>query len=406
MMRMCVGWPVFGQATPDLHVRVARGLLIALAVAIFVSTSATVILEVLAYLLFLLSPVLRARLLAVLQRPVAIALLALAVVIALGTLHGEVPWHERLVHLVSSRKLVLFFLAAAAFDDDASKRTFAEYVIWFCVAASVVSYAMFFTGMPLGKMPAGTVLRDYATQSMVFAVAAAAAGERDKSFRYLFAIAMLVGNIVFVTPGRVGYLMLLVLVAVLAVRSGLKKALVIMVACVALLAASKKVRDRIEIGFVELQTYEQSEHGTSMGWRVVMWKNTIALIKENPILGLGTGSFEAGYRRIVEGAPGWRAMTTNDPHNQYLRTWAEQGLPGLMALLTFMWLALRQKTTTNLGQDVLLAWCFAGLFASYFSRFAEGRFIFLWLGVMLSVPPKPLEVEPKSCDALTAHGQR
>jgi hypothetical protein len=37
-----------------------------------------------------------------------------------------------------------------------------------------------------------------------------------------------------------------------------------------------------------------------------------------------------------------------------------------------------------LGLSVLAAWCVTSLFSSHFSTFAEGRFIWLWLGVCLA----------------------
>ena len=38
----------------------------------------------------------------------------------------------------------------------------------------------------------------------------------------------------------------------------------------------------------------------------------------------------------------------------------------------------------DLSVGVLLAWCGTSLFSSHFSTFTEGRFIYLWLGVLLA----------------------
>jgi hypothetical protein len=38
----------------------------------------------------------------------------------------------------------------------------------------------------------------------------------------------------------------------------------------------------------------------------------------------------------------------------------------------------------HLGIGVLLAWCATSLFSSHFSTFTEGRFIYIWLGIMLA----------------------
>jgi O-antigen ligase len=42
------------------------------------------------------------------------------------------------------------------------------------------------------------------------------------------------------------------------------------------------------------------------------------------------------------------------------------------------------KMYFHLGIGVLMAWCATSLFNSHFSTFTEGRFIYIWLGIMLA----------------------
>jgi O-antigen ligase len=138
-----------------------------------------------------------------------------------------------------------------------------------------------------------------------------------------------------------------------------------------------------------MENAEQSAKLTSGGIRVVMWRNAWQIISEHPVLGVGTGSFKTAYARRVEGTPGWQATLTGDPHNQYLKIWAEQGVFGLLAILAFLVLALMNPGITpyrELGVAVLLAASASSLVNSHFSTFFEGRMSFFWLGALLSAP--------------------
>jgi len=125
-----------------------------------------------------------------------------------------------------------------------------------------------------------------------------------------------------------------------------------------------------------------------MGIRMVLWQNTLEMIRERPLLGSGTGSFGAAYRQKVAGQSGWRAENlSSDPHNQYLKIAAEHGLVGLAVFLWLIVSAFRQPSASPyrlLGLGVLLAWCATSLFSSHFSTFSEGSFIALWCGAMLA----------------------
>jgi O-antigen ligase len=81
-------------------------------------------------------------------------------------------------------------------------------------------------------------------------------------------------------------------------------------------------------------------------------------------------------------------MPTHDPHNQFLKIAAEHGLLGLAVFLALLAAAFRQRGAPPpyrlLGLGVLAAWCATSLFNSHFSTFAEGRFIWLWLGACLA----------------------
>jgi O-antigen ligase len=271
-----------------------------------------------------------------------------------------------------------------------------------CVIASFVGILV---DVSYYKYENGIVIRNHATQGMVFAVAAFAAAALVKyeplsGKRILLATAALLffANIVFVTPGRSGYAVMVVLSAVLPLvwfagsRARMLKRLTaaagLAALTVAALASSPVARDRMDRGVTEVQTYEQAgKDVTSMGQRVIYARNTLQLIAERPLLGHGTGAFETVYGRKVEGRPGMEGLKIHDPHNQYLKIAAEHGLIGLTFFLAFIGAAFLQRCAAPyrlLGLGVLIAWCVTSLFSSHFSTFSEGRFIALWLGAFLA----------------------
>jgi O-antigen ligase len=222
---------------------------------------------------------------------------------------------------------------------------------------------------------------------LVFAVGAAATIWSGVSFWHVAVSSLLVLNIVFVTSGRIGYLAVVILAGVLGLARSVAGAIVLL-ACLGLLVASPQVRERVALGISEMRNYANSPVLTSMGWRMVMWSNTLEIVRERSIFGVGTGSFEAAYRQKIASHHGWQAEPTNDPHNFYLKVLAEQGVAGLLTFLAFLvFVAVAKSPFRELHWGVLVTFCAANLFASDFSRFIEGRFMFLWLGVMLAGAP-------------------
>lgn len=394
-------------------VTTARGLLIAQLVFLMFSPPLTNIAEGLLYLLVLLSPTLRQRVKAALRQPMVMGLGLFAAFLIIGMFYGNAPRAEAWSMLTGWRRLLMLPIACAVFDDEQSKRRVLVTFIAVAVACAVVSFALFFAHRTIYHYGLGVTVRNHATQGLLFAVAAFAAAmllrdemregvlpRHGRRAALLASVALLLINTMFITTGRSGYLALMVLLAVylltlpgigthmLAPRRLALVAIGIVVA-VAALFMSPIARERIDLGLHEADTYRDATHSTSVGIRIVFLKNTLAIIREHPWFGVGTGGFGVAYQQQVNGKQGWEAVDTSDPHNQFLKIWAEQGMLGLAAFLTFIVSAFRQRvdsTHRTLGLGVLCAWCATSQFSSHFSTFSEGRFIFIWLGVTLALP--------------------
>lgn len=396
------------KAWDEHAVDAVRKLLIAFPIVLMISTSAAVALEVVIYSLFAASGALRSRLFRALRRPESIALLAFGGMLALGTLHGDAPWEARLAALVAWRKLLLFPMAAALFADEADRRIFLRIFVGFCIVVALLSFLFDSIGLVITpRLSVGVVAHNYITQGMLLTVGAAIAAAtllRPGAFsgdpllgnRLVMSAALLAFliDIAFVIIGRSGYLAGLVAMAVVvatlapvALRLRVVAALGVIAVIAAMIAFSDRARERIALAIDEIRTADTAPQITSIGVRVVMWQNTLSMIWKNPVFGVGTGSFLEAYRREVAGRTGANQAPTDDPHNQFLRILAEQGVLGLAAFVAFIALCLGAPAPTpyrQLAAAALLAWCATSLFSSHFATFVEGRLIFLWLGVMLA----------------------
>ena len=110
------------------------------------------------------------------------------------------------------------------------------------------------------------------------------------------------------------------------------------------------------------------------------------MVPEFWLFGTGVTGFGKAYAAQVSDQAGPLAMLTNDPHNQYLRIFLEQGFVGLLIFLALLVTIARtglKSQSGRLGVCVLIGWCATSLFSAHFTTFAEGRFIWIWLGVFI-----------------------
>ena len=94
-------------------------------------------------------------------------------------------------------------------------------------------------------------------------------------------------------------------------------------------------RSRINEGFAEAGNLKGAVN-LSLPLRYVMATNTLHLIAEHPLIGVGAGDFASAYREVsARRTPGWN--TPRNPHNQLLFTTAATGVVGAALLLAVWW---------------------------------------------------------------------
>ena len=217
----------------------------------------------------------------------------------------------------------------------------------------------------------------------------------------------LMAYIVMFTSGRSGYIAMFIVLTSMSLIyiKNLKKIIawkfglgliVVATITVALLSVSKTSSDRINLAITEFKQSEQNSTKniyTSVGQRLIFWKNTIDMLPQYFVFGVGTGGFQAAYTKQVLDKTGLDALITQDPHNQYLKILIEQGVIGLLLYLSMIVRVLIQSNKDAskfvLFSTVLYIWLITSLFNAHFSTFLEGTFIWAWMGLMGSYSTKP-----------------
>lgn len=161
-------------------------------------------------------------------------------------------------------------------------------------------------------------------------------------------------NVLFMVQGRTGYIILLVLLCWFVWTTlaryfhkrgkvwGWKQGVVVLLASVFLVAtaffSSPRLHDRVSLVAAEFNAWQpnQENQSSSAGTRLNFYYNAIQIIVKHPLMGVGTGGFEAAFTEQIKGT---NLSTTPNPHNEFLLVTAQIGLLGL-ALLIYLFFVL------------------------------------------------------------------
>lgn len=128
----------------------------------------------------------------------------------------------------------------------------------------------------------------------------------------------------------------------------------------------------------EIKAWNYGEFATtSSGKRLEFYLNSLKIIKKNPFLGTGTGSFKKSYYEITEQTG---LNKTDNCHNDYLIIIVQFGIVGFLALLGFFitqWryaVFLKEKAGTLLSRGFVLTILCSCIVSSPLIDSAEGWF--------------------------------
>lgn len=333
-----------------------------------------------------------------------------------GLSYTEAPMPYALKSIFSERKMAYILPLVLVFSDGAPKRRFLIAFLAVSTLALVASSALVMIPLQawvklfshqdprwVSRVISENqfLLRSNVTQGMVFALCAFLAlwfSLQQQKPAAVWGLRMLAAafaiNIATLTHGRSGYVVFLVLtVCAFAMRRGFRGVLVglISTACLALFSfyALPSVHQRVMQGVTEAREFDTAGRETSLGIRVLLYGVTLELIRENPVLGLGTGGFKQRYSAIAaEKYSGWQSRPADDPHNQYLFILVENGVIGLLTFFALIFAILRHCLQSGsiygkMAACCVLAWCATSLFSGHFRTFPEGHLIAFIVGILM-----------------------
>jgi len=154
-------------------------------------------------------------------------------------------------------------------------------------------------------------------------------------------------DVLFLVPGRTGYLILLVLLGwfiwttlerylnqrgiACDWRHGVSVLLVLIGLAAAAFFASPRLHERVSLVAAELQTWQPNYgENTSTGERLDFYYNTLQIVKRQPWFGVGTGGYEAAFAEQTQGIP---VVQESNPHDEYLMIILQIGIIGLVLML-------------------------------------------------------------------------
>lgn len=173
--------------------------------------------------------------------------------------------------------------------------------------------------------------------------------KKAKLFLSIFAITMTLN--LFFTGGRAGQVVLFVLFMVLAVyyfRTHIAKLLMVLslipLLYIGLYYTNKAFEQRVDLAISDISNF-QTNPNTSIGLRLSWTLTSLEAIKDKPIFGHGTGSFQNAYaKKNAEISP--EILLTANPHNNYILILVQFGIVGLLIFLSIFYTQIKSFMNT------------------------------------------------------------
>ncbi|CAC9526463.1 hypothetical protein BHECKSOX_1289 [Bathymodiolus heckerae thiotrophic gill symbiont] len=286
----------------------------------------------------------------------AVASLVFFAVHVLGLLWtSDMTWG---LHIV--RKMQDFFIFLPILLTITKKENIKYYISAFLLAITiteVLSYLVWFEVVPAFK--SATVINPTPFMShisynpiLAFSIYLVShevifnkALSKVKTYTYGFFVITMTFNM-FITGGRAGQVMYFAMLSILIFQyfdAQKKKALVAVLILIpgiffSAYQMSNIFHERVDLAIKNIVNYSDKE--SSSGLRITFALNSWEVIKENPIIGVGTGDFPDEYRKInMSKTP--KLPNTNNPHNMYTLILVQLGLLGLVSMFYLFYTQIR-----------------------------------------------------------------
>ncbi|OGA42769.1 MAG: hypothetical protein A3G24_24270 [Betaproteobacteria bacterium RIFCSPLOWO2_12_FULL_62_13] len=381
----------------------SRWCAVALGFSIPISVAADNVLLVLIAGTWLASGRYRDKLRLIRDHPLSRAALLLFALLALGTAYGVGAPADARAYLGKYADLLFVPILLWIFRDPAARRSGVYAFSASLLLVLLLSFLMKFGALPAGGIFHGdssnpVAFKQYLTHNILIAYGAfvftqLAAQAATPCWRRAWIAAALLSafNVVFMVPGRTGLLVLCALALYAGYRAFAWRGLAVAAASVAALGIALVLvpgvfPDRLQVAaqeFAQWQSGKPAQDAT--GLRLEFYRNTLSIIADHPLLGVGTGGFPKAYADKVSGTG---MAETRNPHNEFLHITAQLGIAGLAALLWLFWQQWRCSAELatplegDLARGLVMTMTLGCMFNSLLLDHTEGL-LYAWLTGLL-----------------------
>jgi len=389
----------------------SKWVAVALGFTIPVSTALDSILVGLLVALWILAADYKEKWRQIKNNPLALLSLGLFGLLVLGLFYGESNSWDGLRYLSKYKELLLIALLIPCFQDERTRRRGLRAFALALILTLLFSYAIgmgllpeyFFMprikpGLPHPLNPVTFKLS--ITHNILMAIAAFLFAQMARhasgtGIRILWSILSMLAvfNVLFMVQGRTGYLILALLLVYFFFDMWKWKGLALTAMLGTLLftgayLGSDTFHSRITKAASEFSQWRPDQLasvGDSVGLRMEWYKNSLEIIGDHPVFGVGTGGFSKAYAEKIKGTG---MLPATNPHNQYLLIATDLGLLGLGFLLYLFYrqwrlaAALPTSLERSLAHALLLAIMFGCLFNSLLLDHTEGL-LYGWMSGLL-----------------------
>jgi O-antigen ligase len=340
---------------------------------------------------------------AVRGNPVALAACAFFVLHVAGTAYGLGATHEVLHALDKAATILLVPILVSLRPGEEWRRRALAALLAALALTLALSFPVWF-----GVMPELDFIKGYPYDPVVFKkkighgvlmafgafalVLAARAPTSPNRRRLLVLFAGLAAfNVFFMVWSRTGQLVLMALalyylLATYGRRGALAAAAAgIVIGGAAYMIPSSSLHVRALATVKEYNDWRAGTPDRVVNARLEAWSNSLQIVRQHPLVGVGTGGFAAAYAKQVEGTS---MPPLGQPENQYLLTTVQLGAVGLAALLALFALQwhlaarLATRTEVDLARGLVALMLIGCLFNSFLSDHTQALF-HAWLSGLL-----------------------
>jgi O-antigen ligase len=403
----------------------SRYCLVAMIIGLSVSTAGAN-LALAGFLVFaILSKRLQKDYFLIIKNPVALSSFGLFLILCLSVVWSEAGASVAWGWVSKYKKLLLIPLAAPFFQKRVHKLLFIKSLLVSLTIGLSISYLNYFGVTSIGGCPSyGCSTHTYITLAMLnslLVIVSLTLFIFLRQFRYRFGAFVLMVlasfSIVVVLRSRTGQLMALCLsiwLPFLIWRSSeyygkinKRHLLLYMGLFFALVAVGLGAEkgSRFSESIQKLVLYKQealksTDSTVAVDVRSEMYRKTVELIVEKPLLGWGAGGQEDKLLEMsMQGATENERFIFANPHNEYLSWMVQAGVLGFCALIFWLFTVWRHafKIEDSIEKIILLGWLLiftlGNMLNSFLLDFSEGYMTVLLVAVLAPLSPSEGKVE-------------